>query len=86
MPSFHHRTPAYLEHIHVYVNKYAESVHVCAKISCPSVLKLLPQGRQWTVNFFKGCRMDRPDKVSLWYVALLINTRFRFFILELSNC
>ena len=22
------------------------------------------------------------DKVSLWYVALLINTRFRFFILE----
>ena len=22
------------------------------------------------------------DEVSLWYVALLINTRFRFFILE----
>ena len=31
---------------------------------------------------FKGCRMGRSDKVSLWYVALLINTRFRFFILE----
>ena len=33
----------------------------------------------------KGCRMgrsDMSDKVSLWYVALLINTRFRFFILE----
>ena len=30
----------------------------------------------------KGCRMGRSDKVSLWYVALLINTRFRFFILE----
>ena len=26
--------------------------------------------------------MGRSDKVSLWYVALLINTRFRFFILE----
>ena len=30
----------------------------------------------------KGCRMGRSDKVSLWYVALLINTRFRFCILE----
>ena len=30
----------------------------------------------------KGCRMGRSDKVSLWYVALLINTKFRFFILE----
>ena len=27
---------------------------------------------------FKGCRMGRSDKVSLWYVSLLINTRFRF--------
>ena len=26
--------------------------------------------------------MGRSDKVSLWYVALLINTRFRFCILE----
>ena len=26
--------------------------------------------------------MGRSDKVSLWYVPLLINTRFRFFILE----
>ena len=26
--------------------------------------------------------MGRSDKVSLWYVSLLINTRFRFFILE----
>ena len=33
-------------------------------------------------NIIKGCRMGRSDKVSLWYVALLINTRFRFFILE----
>ena len=31
-------------------------------------------------NIIKGCRMGRSDKVSLWYVALLINTRFRFFI------
>ena len=30
----------------------------------------------------KGSRMGRSDKVSLWYVALLINTRFRFLILE----
>ena len=34
------------------------------------------------VSAIKGCRMGRSDKVSLWYVALLINTRFRFFILE----
>ena len=27
----------------------------------------------------KGCRMGRSNKVSLWCVALLINTRFRFF-------
>ena len=31
---------------------------------------------------FKGGRMGRSDTVSLWYVSLLINTRFRFFILE----
>ena len=42
----------------------------------------------WTECFlsqeqsFKGCRMGRSDKVSLWCMALLINTRFRFFILE----
>ena len=40
----------------------------------------------WTKCFLlqeqivKGCRMGR--SVSLWYVALLIDTRFRFFILE----
>ena len=34
------------------------------------------------ISCLKGCRMGRSDKVSLWYVALLINTRFRFFILE----
>ena len=33
-------------------------------------------------KFIKGCRMGRSDKVSLWYVSLLINTRFRFLILE----
>ena len=37
-------------------------------------------------NFrIKGCRMGRSDEVSLWYVSLLINTRFRFFILELFS-
>ena len=31
----------------------------------------------------KGGRMGRSDKVSLWWcVSLLINTRFRLFILE----
>ena len=30
----------------------------------------------------KGGRMGRSDKVSLWCGALLINARFRFFILE----
>ena len=26
--------------------------------------------------------MGRSDKVSLWYVSLLINTRFRFFLFK----
>ena len=30
----------------------------------------------------KGGRMGRSDTVSLWCVSLLINTRFRFFIIE----
>ena len=33
-------------------------------------------------QIINGCRMGRSDKVSLWYVPLLINTRFRIFILE----
>ena len=33
-------------------------------------------------SLVKGGRMGRSDKVSLWCVSLLINTRFRFFILE----
>ena len=32
-----------------------------------------------TFDLIKGCWIGRSDKVSLWYVALLINTRFRFF-------
>ena len=36
---------------------------------------------QEVTNWFKGCRMGHSDKVSRWYVSLLINTRFRFFIL-----
>ena len=36
----------------------------------------------WDPILLKGCQMGRSDKVSLWYVALLSNTRFRFCILE----
>ena len=41
-------------------------------------------GKQFltTCVALKGCRMGRSDKVSLWCVPLLINTRFPFFILE----
>ena len=35
---------------------------------------------------FKGSRMGHSVKVSLWCVTLLINTRFRFFYLRISNC
>ena len=35
-----------------------------------------------SIGLFKGGRMGRSDKVSPWCVSLLINTRFRFFILE----
>ena len=34
------------------------------------------------LDTLEGGRMGLSDKVSLWCVALLINTRFRFFILE----
>ena len=34
---------------------------------------------------FKGCRMGRSDKVSLWYVSLLINNRFRFCYIKTKN-
>ena len=34
----------------------------------------------------KGCRLGRSDKVSLWCVTLLINTRFRFIYFRISNC
>ena len=40
------------------------------------------QAMSQILEYFKGSRMRRSDKVTLWYVALLINTRFRFFILE----
>ena len=43
----------------------------------------LAELREWIVaNFLKikGGRKDRSDKVSLWCVSLLINTRFRFFL------
>ena len=43
------------------------------RTSCAQVFNLF---------LIKGCRMGRSDKVSLWYVALLINTCFRFFISE----
>ena len=39
-----------------------------------------------TVEAFKGCRMGRSEKVSLWYVSLLINTRFRLLYFRISNC
>ena len=38
--------------------------------------------KRFSLERVKGCRMGRFGKVSLWYVAFLINTRFRFFILE----
>ena len=34
-----------------------------------------------TTIALNGGRMGRSDKVSLWCVALLINTRFRFFFI-----
>ena len=46
----------------------------CAKLELNDIVSVRYQ--------VKGCRMGRSDKVSLWYVSLLINTRFRFFILE----
>ena len=35
-----------------------------------------------SIHDIKGCRMGRSDKVSLWYVALLINTWFRIFLIS----
>ena len=41
-----------------------------------------PKNSNMTSKLFKGGQMGRSDKVSLWCVSLLINTRFRFLILE----
>ena len=38
----------------------------------------VPIWNMFEICTFKGCRMGRSDKVSLWYITLLINTRFRF--------
>ena len=38
------------------------------------------QVTSWDKGRVKGGRMGRSDKVSLWCVALLINTRFRFLL------
>ena len=37
-------------------------------------------------NMLKGSRMGHSVKASLWYDSLLINTRFRFLYLKMSNC
>ena len=57
------------------------------KYKCPppgAFIINMNEARGYLFNFpnkpFKGCRMGSSDKVSLWYVALLINTRFRFLI------
>ena len=54
------------------------------RTSQPSQFPLLHE--PITMITIKGCRMGRSDKVSLWYVTLLIYTRFRFFYLRMSNC
>ena len=41
---------------------------------------------QYLTRKLKGSRMCRSVKVSLWYVSLLINTRFRFSNYRISNC
>ena len=48
------------------------------------ILQMKLKTKFWKIGpyTFKGCRMGHSDKVSLWYVALLINTKFHFFILE----
>ena len=54
-------------------------VFVCLLCSFHKTVKVL--------NYIlKGGRMGRSDKVSLWCVSLVINTRFRFFYLRISNC
>ena len=37
------------------------------------------QYKKCSTSNIKGCRMGRSDTVSLWYVSLLMNNRFRFF-------
>ena len=46
------------------------------------ILSLMWSEGQFYGYLIKGGRMGRSNKVSLWCVSLLINTRFRFFILE----
>ena len=55
--------------VRVYISHKHLAKHLCDNQACFR-------------RFVKGGQMGRSDKVSLWCVSLLINTRFRFVILE----
>ena len=57
-------------------------IFICAKADKSTHILSRPLSCQRDEKKIKGSRMGRSDKVSLWCVTLLVNTRFRFFILE----
>ena len=66
-------------HEHV---SYIFVVNMFTRICVDKALRiLLINPLEWIVQI-KGSRRGRSDKASLWCVTLLINTRFRLFILK----
>ena len=54
--------------------------HGSTFVTVPKTGQGINEGRRFICMCIKGGRMGRSDKVSLWCVSLLINTKFRFFI------
>ena len=68
------------EHLISSLNYYGTFIlHVYNVNICDFSISIFSIGKFFII---KGSRMGHSVKVSLWCVALLINTRFRFFILE----
>ena len=94
LPSSHLPTPGSLPWLHPtfvvlqrFITIHKHSVEVFPLSSPP--LPFLPFSPLHSIIsglYLKGSRMGSSDKVSLWYVPLLINTRFRFLYFRISNC
>ena len=62
------------------------STNFGSKISVESISFWLQKLFIYHIEMIKDSRTGHSAKVSLWYVSLLTNTRFRFAYFRISNC